>query len=481
MDAVAPDRSHSNAAVGPGHDWPGSDGGRGQRGVRQALGMLLALSITGPAAADRPLKYRFAVGDHLVYERRAVVRRLDDQQPVTTRVDQVQVWCLQREASEVLLLVQSLGSVEGRTEPAQGALLYMDETGRRGWPEEMLPRLGPLEPAIGLLPVLPLSIQSEDDWLGPPDLYGRQWRCGSRGPDDQQRGQLRVEFREEDPTHVLELLSQTRSGCFWFDASAGRVTRLESEERDDRARTQTRVVAVLRQTLTHTPQWAARRTDEARGFLRALRHEDRGLGEIVARPDELPRTLQQLDRLWSALKSDMDARAASPFIGLAEGRRQQIRVDADRFRAQAELGRRWLNQPAGHWSLQDLAGQTVTSEATRQGVVIECFWSAESVWGLRMLESVRRLQNERGVQPLRIICYNIDFDVQLARQAIERCGSGLTHILGGPLQDVERLPESPVLRVVDAAGIVRGIWVGWQWAYTDARDLARKLAEANPP
>ena len=128
------------------------------------------------------------------------------------------------------------------------------------------------------------------------------------------------------------------------------------------------------------------------------------------------------------------------------------------------------------WSLQDSAGRTLTSESARRGVVIECFWSSESIWGLRVLRPLSRWRHTPGDPPIPLLCYNMDYSLAVAQRAIARCGAGLTQILAGPLQDVENLPEFPVLRVVDGHGFVRGVWIGWDSNYFAARELARHLA-----
>lgn len=438
-----------------------------------ALSTLLAC---GPsAAAQQELRYRFEVGQQFMYERKAVVSSPAGAAPPQTQTEQVEAWCLQRVGHEALVLLVLTPRIAGRAAPARGALLYLDESGRRRIPDESTTRLGSLDSALELLPMLPLVVQHLSAWSTPHDLYGRQWRCTDRGAD-RAPGQVRVDFAEEDASGVAEVLGQTRSGHFRFDPAGGYVTHLQIQEENRLAQTQTLVVAALRSTARHTPAWAARRAEEADRFLRALRHEDRLLGEVANRPDELSQTVAELDRLWATFASDVEAQAASPFAALAEGRRQQLAADADVLRARAAVAQRWLNRPARPWSLQDAGGQTVTSEALRRGVIIECFWSAESVWGLRVLQSLRRLPRD-PVRPLpRLISYNMDFNIAVARRAIERCGEGLTHILGGPLQDVEELPEFPVVRVLDPRGVVRGIWFGWEPDYAAACELARQLA-----
>jgi hypothetical protein len=438
------------------------------------LPVAVLLALVARAAGQPALQYRFQVGQQFLYERKAVITPLDGGTPARAYTEQVEVWCLRSEGHEMLVLLQLTEVTGGRAAPARGVLLYLDPSGRRRIPDETAPRLGPLDPALDLLPMLPLVVQRLSAWSTPADLYGRQWRCTDRGPDGA-AGHVRVDFTQEDASGVADVLGQTRSGYFRFDPVAGYVTHLEAQEQDDRARTQTAVVATLRQTASHTPAWTARRATEADRFLRTLRQEDRILSGILNQPEDFGQSLAQLDRAWATFAADVESQVGSPFAALANARRQQRVADTDLLRARAALARRWLNQPARPWSLQNASGQTVTSEATRQGPVIECFWSADSVWGLRALESLRRLPREPGRPPLRVISYNMDFNIAAARRAIARCGQGLLHILGGPLQDVEQLPEFPVVRVLDARGVVRGVWVGWEPAYTAACELARQL------
>lgn len=440
---------------------------------------VLTLAMVAAARAEHRLKYRWEPGDYLVYERRVWVVPLASEDVRRQSVEQVLLWCFENKGGEALVLVDMLRANEGQPESVGSAILHLHESGRRRMAPEVAARLDAVEPALDVLPVLPLPVQGETSWVSPPDAYQQRWRCWGRGPDAAQQGQWRVDFEVEDLSGVAEFLHRTRAGRFWFDTAAGRVMRFEAEERDEGRRERTRVAAVLRQAGRQSAEWAARRADETERYLRTLRHEDRLLAELFARPDDLARIQAQLDRLWSTLKSDVDQRAGSPFARIADGRRQQLRGAADRLAARAALGRRWLNHPARAWSLQDPAGQTLTSEAARPGVVIECFWSSDTIWGLRALESLRHVAGDPGRSPPPVLCYNLDFDVQQARRAIGRCGRGLRHVLAGPLQDVEGLTELPVVRVVDARGVVRGMWVGWDPSYGTAQQLARSLLAAD--
>jgi len=436
-----------------------------------------AVLLAGFAArAEQPLRYRLEPGDRLVYERRTVFSRGDSNRPPEQRTQQVQIWCLAQEGDAWLVLADIMEAAEGRTSPARGAVLRLNVDGRRRPAEEGLSRLAELDPALDVLPMLPLAGHNAADWLSPPDTFGRRWRCRRAGVDANRGGHSRVDFNVEDPTGVLEMRGDLRRGTIWFDPAAGHVSRLESETLDSGGRARTRTTVVLRRTIQHTPRWAMRRAAEAERYVRALRHEERLLHEVVTRPAEASRTLEQLDRLWSALQSDVEQQTASPFRRLAEGHRETLRAEKKRWRTRATLAEQWVGRAARPWSLQDAADQTLTSEAVRQGVVIECFWSVDSTAGLRAMESWRRLVAACRGSGVPLICYNMDADIRRARVGIERCGRGLRHVLGGPLQAVERVPEFPVVRVLDQTGVVREMWVGWQREYTGACELASKLS-----
>jgi hypothetical protein len=485
------------------------------------------LLLVQAALAEHALHYRLSPGDQLVYELRETTMALDDNvaaglctgrnEPRGNRTEQIQVWCLRRAGQELLILVAALGAGDGPSQPLTqrapeggadreaipelrsdrcvkgqpliGLPFYMDEAGRPRWPEEVRSRAGDLENALVVIPRLPLAVESDAFWLTGPDLWGQQWRCWNRGPRPEPatpasepgrppRTRLCIEFTAENRLGSAEVWGLECAGRFWFDPLLGCMTRIEVDETNRLRATRTHLVAVLRQKLTNPPAWATRRADEAQRYLRTLRHEDRLLHDLAVRGEELPQTMEQFDRLWAAFKSDVDGRSGSPLAGLADARRQWLRRDAEVLRARAVLGRRWMNQPARPWSLQDPNGRTLTSESLRQSIVIECLWSAESTWGLRALESFRQTQ-ARVAAGVRVLCYNMDSDPVLAASAIRHCGAGLTHVLAGPLQDVEGLTEFPVVRVLDAKGIVRDLSIGWQPEYTSAREMAETLRKGD--
>ncbi|HUU96301.1 MAG TPA: hypothetical protein VM487_11220 [Phycisphaerae bacterium] len=434
-----------------------------------------AQPVLPPVEGNIPLRYALQPGEHLVYERRALDSTLETGQEQQRIVDRIRLWCLAREGDENLLLLEQTRSRDGRVEPLRGAVFYLDQRGRRRVPDVVQTRLAELEPAFEFFPELRPALQPDPTWTTTPDLYGQRWRCTRIGPDPRFAGHVRVEFVVEDPTGVANFVGQSQSGSFWFDREAGIVTRVESQRDDRHAGLHTKAITVLRLRKRCDKSWCVRRADEVQRYLRTLRHEDRYLQQIVNEPTRLEQTFRQLNRLWEEFMVDLKRDEPSPLRQLGAVAPQQLAAQRERLEARAWLGQRWLGQTAADWSLQDPAGQTISSEALRDRYVVECFWSAESLGSLRAFETLRRLQRELADKPVHVVCLNLDRDVELARRAAQRCGKDLTTVLVGPPVVGEAPPELPVFRVVDRRGKIRGVFIGWRPSLAD--ELAALLGE----
>jgi len=442
---------------------------------RVALLSAALTALAAAAAAQRPLEYRLEPGAYREYGRTVTRVRTGGTAPLVTR-ETVRVWAVARTGDEVLLLVAVGRAADDPAGPASGLVLHVDASGRRRIAAEALVLWPNLAPAFDALPVVPLRVEPERRWDSPPDPLGLRWRCIGHGPDPAQDGATRVEFSVEDTTCGAELLPESRSGRFWFDAARGGLLVLDAEADDGRG-PRTRVHVQLVRVASESAAWAERRAEEATRFLRTLRSEARLRDALVREPATRDRTLAELDRLWSTFVSDVE-QGRSPFVEIAENRRRELRADAERWRSRAALAERWLGRPAPPWSLQDAAGQTVTSEALRTGIVLEYFWTARTRFGWLALDDLRRAGPELREPPVRVLCYQMDGDASRAPAAVAACGRGLTHVLGAPLQFVDPLPDEPVLRLLDRDGRVAALWVGWPLDVAGACEAARTAARA---
>lgn len=455
------------------------NGCRFPRAAATALALVGGLLLGPPAWGQRQLRYGFSPGMHCEYTQRLVTIDGPQRDVRATQRHALRLWCLAREGHESLLLIDfSVAEADGA---AFAGLLWVGVDGRLRVPRGATTWIPALESALEAVPPLPLPVEDERTWFSPPDLFWRRVQAESHGPDPGTGGRILVTFERHEASGIDTMLGQTHRGRFWFDPQLGCVARLELTQTDAGADRAHHTEMTLVEHGVYPTPWAERRMPEVEAWLRAQLLEEQLLRAVVLQPDALERTLRELDRLWSAFQSDLDSRADTPFPRLADDRRRALRDWTPVLQKRAALGARWADREARPWSLQNPAGALVTSEAWRDRVVIECYWSAESVWGLRVLPQMRALQEELPRQGVQILCFNLDADYARARTAIATCGDGLDHVIAGPLQLVAPLPEVPFVRVVDRAGMVRDVRGGWQRDYEDSLALARELAGRPPP
>lgn len=444
-----------------------------------ALALLLGLAIVAPTAlgqAERTLVHRFQPGQQLVYQHRLTIETLDGTPRGQHRL-QTGLWCLDRQGPRLHVLLTTTRDVAGAPPLTLGIALEMDTTGAVTLAADLQKHLLVLEDSLPLLPQLPLAVQGEDTWNTTTDYCGRVWHCDNRGADPAHKGHIRIDYRVEDRWGALDVVEQDVSGTFWFDPAAGHVSRLDTSRVDHRRQRRIRNTAVLQETDQYPATWAARRMQEATRYCRSLRHEARALRSTLRSTQRATDRLRDALHVWSALRSDIDGRDDNPFVTLVDGRGRWLRSRAKLWDERARLAADWLGKPARPWTLPDAEQQMLTSEAARSGITIECYWSSATRWSLRTLEILRRMQADlpRGVH---MLCYNLDVDPVRSAQAIEHCGRDLRHVLAAPLQLAAPLPETPIVRIVDDAGVVRDLWPGWRLEYDDARERATRLARA---
>jgi len=436
-----------------------------------------AATLTSSGLAQDALRYRLEPGDRIVYERRVRLTPLDRVAPQGPTAggpqefrEQIQIWCLSgpRAARRVFLDVTRVA--DGRTQPPVGVVLTVDARGVAQFEDEVVGRLGEVEAALEVLPILPPAVLAEPTWRTEADVYGRSRACTQRGGGEDEGSAVRVDFTLEDLFGVGEISGHEHRGSFWFDAKAGLVSRVETLTIDRPAGTRTESVIRLHARRKQDERSCTLRDQEAERLLNTLRLEDRLLDEVVTKPAAIDTILDRLDRVWGDFLAEPPRDADSPLRRVAAARRERLKTEAAGLREQARLAAEWLGRPAAQWSLQDLDGQTVQSEALRDRYVLECFWSAASVPSLRTFQTLRGLRQAIPEEKLRIVCINVDPDPDAARRAAQRCGQSLPHLLSGPPLGGELPRELPVLRLLDRESRVRWIDFGWR------RSLVEPLA-----
>lgn len=445
-----------------------------RRRAIQILSLLFLVTPRSASAAD--LVYRFIPGDRLVYQRQTETTTLDGSAAATVETEQVELWCLGREGGSVTLLVDLIRVVDGRGEPMRAAIITVDNLGHIVPEPNTAPRLLEVQAALDLLRPLPTPIQRPADWQAASAPFGLEYRS-ARAPQHDRPDNLAFTFTRIGPESWMTLGLPAQMGTFWFSLESGSTTRLEIQSDDARLNQRTRSVTELISATRKPPEWLGRRTVELRRYLQAVHSEDEVLQRVLAAELDPPTAVDRLRRIWSAFLSEVEQGVDSPFATLGNAALRRLANRAPEIAAFADLAARWARRPAAAFSLPDINGGIQTSERLRRGVTIEAFWSADTFGELAALDVALRLRDQLVGKPVTILCLNLDRDPQRAARAIQTCGGPLIHLVAGPLRGIEPIPVLPVFRLLDARGVVREIWCGWQPDERAMLESVRKLME----
>jgi hypothetical protein len=414
------------------------------------------------SSPDGPPAYNLNVGDWLVFERRAMVAALDTGAVHEQVRDQIQVWVIASNGHWRRLLAELVRTVDNQPIEIHAAVFDMDPFGRKRLTPETAMRIADMDGVFDMFPELPSEEAPDAEWLSSPDAFGRQWRSQLRGPDAAKANAMRYSFSVEDSTHVGDFLGESRRGRFWFNTNEGIVSRVESEWRHGAAGKLVQAKAKLR-LRTHTePEWCTRRAAEAQRFLTAMGDEERLLRVVIDNPAAIDSTVKRMKNLWASFASNADARERSPFVDI--GRAYERRVQkAEWHLREIALHRGYRqNRPMTDWILPGPDGRESSSREIRtQRVLVEVYWSATSLWGLRALELARQIRSSVSHREVAVVCINVDRDRAAASRAIQVCGHRLVHVFGASIANTEGAYDVPTYRVIGHDGTIRFITLGW--------------------
>ena len=161
---------------------------RPRRRAAYALAGFHTVGICAAAClAQAPLRYNFRSGDRLIYKRSAIVASLETGAVEQRITDQIQLWCLERDDNEALVLLDLVHFVDGRIEPVRGALLRIDMRGERRMEAAMLTRIAELDAAFDILPAMRSTLERGPAGRGGRTRHSQLRAHGSGGARDSGR------------------------------------------------------------------------------------------------------------------------------------------------------------------------------------------------------------------------------------------------------------------------------------------------------
>ncbi|MBI4511678.1 MAG: TlpA family protein disulfide reductase [Deltaproteobacteria bacterium] len=134
---------------------------------------------------------------------------------------------------------------------------------------------------------------------------------------------------------------------------------------------------------------------------------------------------------------------------------------------------------APEFSLEDLAGTSVTLSSLRGKVVIVDFWASWCVPCRKELPALDRLAKKwRQRKDVVLLAINIDSERRSAEKFLKDAGVSALRVLLDPTShtaEAYRLPAMPSLFVIDARGIARFVHKGYRPG--DERAVEREVEE----
>lgn len=434
--------------------------------THRVLRMILLLSGVSTAVAQAPPRYRFEVGDWLVYERRETTGRIGGGEKIgATRTDQIQIWVLDRSDDLATILLDVI-QMDGVTAfPMRGILAQVDGRGIRTVAPEFRAHTARIPTAFEVLPILRSATEASAAWTSEPDVLGDQFTYVERGPESGDNGMTRIDFHYVIGGGLRGWLDGTFEGAIWFDTASGRVARRASEYSSPMQGIQTRTETVLKHAVRNEERWTRQRLDETVRYVFALRQQDAVFAELLHNRTDWDTARPRLLRLWEGCVADLPRDAKSPVRTLAGAAREWIERDAPLWMRRTEYARRAIGRQAAPWLLQRSDGATVRSEELQDRWRIEVFWRGGQRESVRALLGTAGLPQAAALRwenpPFRVISMNLDSDGRIAARAAAVVPQIEFHLLAEPLNLLAPAPELPLIRLVDREGVVRAVWFGW--------------------
>jgi thiol-disulfide isomerase/thioredoxin len=427
---------------------------------RAAAAIALALAVTAPALArpgDAP-RYRFEVGQHLIYD-----------------------------GGEEAALPESRFGVERHTEifvvsangAARGLVVqqrHVRYTARDGGREDMPARVD----------LVVVDVQPDGRIEGPADAFGIVDRMLPRLPADAAAARdgwtyesLDVKFRcrgadgaggwsftsiPESDLWALQSFSATFE--YEMDPQSGLLTAMRGrhrhEGRDTRTEREDLVLvgaidgAELAALAADADRAATAEAEYRRAIALAMSADDATAGRAAlaaARADVLAPAR-------AAMRSDL---FRAHLDGLLAGHDAALARSLALLAENAER----IGRPAPDWALLDLDGAAQRLADLRGRVVVLDFWYRNCGWCIRATPQIEALAARFADRPVTVLGMNVDRDLADARDAAERVGMTYRSVRADrSLAAAYGVAAYPTFAVIDRRGLLRHVRSGYETALT---------------
>ncbi|HTQ39408.1 MAG TPA: TlpA disulfide reductase family protein, partial [Pirellulales bacterium] len=184
-------------------------------------------------------------------------------------------------------------------------------------------------------------------------------------------------------------------------------------------------------------------------------------------------TLDQFDQAVTALK---EARLAAETPEFQQQLDQQLWKNLayhDAIEERCKQREALLGQAAEDFKTTDLDDKPQALADYRGKVVLLDFWYRGCGWCIRSMPALKKVAEHYAGQPVAVLGMNTDHDLDDAKFVVDKLGLNYTNLKAEGLPEKFKVHGFPTLIMIDQAGKIRGVHVGW--SPTLEHDLVKKI------
>ena len=306
-----------------------------------------------------------------------------------------------------------------------------------------------------VLPQLPAQA-GQRAWQSNNEITGR---CHEYSLASDKSTPEHIEILDVNKSPEDDIYLTTAQATFTFDEGRGLIDRIENSsthvygfDRKDNGATKLTSVENLDADLC-----VAIATEMDDYFTAKKDYDD--LAERAGR--EPPR----VDELLAAAKSKLDDLRKSVKTKIIQDQLDEAIANHEQSakyaKDQAERLASVLDKPSPAWETTDLNGSTRSIEASRGKVVVLDFWYRGCGWCIRAMPQVKEVAAHYQGRPVEVFGMNTDRDEDDARFVIEKLAFTYPNLKAEGLLEKYGVRGFPTLLIIDQAGVVRDVHVGY--------------------
>ncbi|HEY4311929.1 MAG TPA: TlpA disulfide reductase family protein [Pirellulales bacterium] len=429
---------------------------------------ILATSFFTPAtAADnkavnsdaKPLRYKVHIGQELIYTGESDFQH--DDGSIKTKINWKLLPVRQNPDGGCRMLIRQ-GTSRGRTKKGEAEVTYSPEKVSMAWCD-----LAP-DGCIADNPTLDFTLDVRAVLPQLPKAGQTSWQCDNSLTTVHDDYKLlesnaadadHIRFEDVSKTPTDEIYLSSKKSTFSFDVKRGLVDQADAETAQGygvEGRGTTRLS--LSEVAQVDPNIATFVAVEMTDYF-AVKQE---YEELLSEAEKDATRSSDLSTRAKAILEDLRATVQSEIF--------QSQLDADLKRhdtvakhalEQAQRFAAVVGQPSPTWQTTDLAGNTRSIEDCRGKVVVLDFWYRGCGWCIRAMPQIKQLAAHCQGQPVEVFGMNTDDDQADARFVVEKLALSYPTLKADGLDEKYGVRGFPTLLIIDQAGTVREVHVGY--------------------